>query len=123
MSVIERDNLVRRRRRAPGRRRGSIYLLALGVSTLVAVIGLTALVTIRANQRIARQTGERAAAQSLALSAVEHALTLIESAPQWRTLVKSGGEGAKLPLGQGTFSWTLIDEIDGDLVNDESQPV
>jgi hypothetical protein len=115
------DNLARRP--AALTRRGSIYLLALGVSTLVTVIGLTALATIRANQRITRQTGDRATAQSLAMSAVEHALTLIDSTPQWRTMITSGTESARFPLGQGTFSWKLIDETDGDLANDESQPV
>jgi hypothetical protein len=109
---------------AAGSRRGSIYLLALGVSTLVTVIGLTALMTIRANQRVARQTGARAAAQSLALSAVEHAITVLNDTPQWRTMLTHDVEAAKVALGQqGTFAWKLIDEFDGDLSNDASQPV
>ena len=107
---------------ATGNRRGSVYLLALGVSTLVTVIGLTALMTIRSNQRLARQSADRATAQTLALSAIEHALAAIDAAPEWRTMLQHDVEPGKIALGRGTFSWKLLDEIDGDLANDPTQP-
>lgn len=121
-----RDNFARppgARRRGIARRRGSVYLLALGVSTLIAVIGLSALTKVRINQRLAKQGQARSAAQSLAQSAVEHALTTIDATPQWRTVLRHDVESTEFKLGDGTFTWKLIDETDGDLANDDGQLV
>jgi hypothetical protein len=98
-------------------------MLALGVSTLIAVIGLSALTKVRINQRLAKQGEARSAAQSLAQSAVEHALTMIDATPQWRTMLPNGAESMEFKLGDGTFTWKLGDEVDGDLANDETQLV
>ena len=113
----------RTRRGAPLRRKGSVYLLALGVSTLIAVIGLSALTKVRINQRQARQGTARSTAQSLAMSAVDHALAIIDATPQWRTMLRNDVESAEFKLGDGTFTWKLVDEVDGNLENDPSQLV
>ena len=108
---------------APRWRSGSVYLLALGASTLIAIIGLTALTKVRINQRMERQAGTRATAQLLAMSAVEHALAVIDGSPQWRMLLKHDVESPEVNIGDGAFTWALIVESGGDLSDDESEPV
>jgi hypothetical protein len=111
------------RRHGIASRTGSVYLLALGASTLIAVIGLLALTKVRINQRLAKQGEARSVAQALAQSAVEQALTMIDATPQWRTVLRHDVDVAEFKLGDGTFTWRLIDEDDGDLSNDEGQLV
>ena len=111
-------------RPAPGRgARGSVYVMVLGVSVLVAVIGVGALLTARIATRAATGSNDAAEADVLATSAVEHALSLINAQPNWRTAYQSGTESPAVPLGRGTFTWRVVDEINGNLADDPAQPV
>jgi hypothetical protein len=106
-----------RGRRAGTRRRGSIYAVVLAMAILVSLIGLSAVAVGRINLRSAAGGREAAAAELLALSAVEHAVAVLNTDAAWR------GNAAYLyeqtttptPLGDGTFRWKLRDELDGDI--------
>ena len=112
---------IRRRRLA---RRGSIYAVVLGMAILVSLIGLSAVALGRANLRTAAVSGDGTEAELLALSAVEHAAATINANPTWRTDYKKPTDlSPALALGRGTFTWRLIDEIDGDTSVGGPQPV
>jgi len=120
------DAILAPRARRGGRRcrcRGSAYVLVLGVATLVAVIGTAALLAGRINLRMTVGANDAIEADSLATSAIEQALTLLNTDPGWRTNYKSGAENGPFALGRGTASFTLVDEYDGNLGNDKLQPV
>jgi hypothetical protein len=104
-------------------RRGSAYVLILMVASLVAVIGLSALNVerVRAHRVPAQNDWEEAG--MLATSAVENALVTINAATGWRSLFSNNTPSAPIALGRGTYQWKLVDEIDGNLGNDISQPV
>jgi len=102
------------------RRRGSAYVMILGVSLVLAVIGLAAVTVTRINARTVRADNHWAEAQVLAFSAAEHALARIGETSGWRTAF--AGTETKVAFGGGTMSWRLLDEADGDLGDDPAEP-
>ena len=103
------------------RRRGSIYLLVLGMAVIITIIGLGALAVSRVQARSTSSSQDWSKAQSLAFSAVEHALVQIDRTATWRSVYN--GQTIQNSLGQGTFTWRIVDEADGDLTNDPITPV
>ena len=107
--------------RAPtSRRRGSIYLLVLGMAVIITVIGLGAVTVSRIQARSTGGSQDWSEAQSLAFSAVEHALAQIDKTGNWRSAYNA--QTIQKSLGRGTFTWRLADEADGDLTNDATAP-
>ncbi len=102
------------------RRRGSIYLLVLGMAVILTVIGLGAVTVSRVQARSTGGSQDWSEAQSLAFSAVEHALAQIDETDGWRSAYSQQTIGKS--LGRGTFTWRLVDEADGDLTNDPTSP-
>lgn len=109
--------------RAGARRRGSIYAVVLGMAILVSLIGLSAIAVGRVNLGTVRLGSQGADADLLALSAVEHATTIVNTDANWRTNYVNGVETSPLALGRGNFTWKLVDEIDGSLSSGGAQPV
>lgn len=102
-------------------RRGSVYVVTLGIAMILTVLGLAAITIGRINTRIAADSQDWREAQLLAYSAVGHALTQIENTSDWRTSL--GGTTVQKSFGRGTFEWSLSDETDGDLNDNEKDPV
>ncbi len=102
------------------RRRGSIYIMILGTVTILTVIGLAALATVRVETRAGGQANDWVEAQLLAFSAVEHALARIDATANWRTDL--AGKTEEHSFGGGAFQWRLADELDGDLADDPADP-
>lgn len=105
------------------RRPAFAYVMALGTASIVAVIGLSAIISIRLEGRTNNEEICLAEARTVALSGLEHALATIKANPTWRTDYVHGVVVATHSLGEGGFSWTLFDEGDGDLSDDSNDPV
>lgn len=104
-------------------RRGSFYIFVLGTAMLLTVIGLSVLVLARLSVRTLQQADDSTKAEVLAEDAVEYALTLLNSNPNWRTAYSNGVETAPVPLGNGTIAFKLVDETDGNLAGKPGDPV
>ena len=96
-------------------RRGSIYAVVLAMAILVSLIGLSAVAVGRINLRTASAGGDAASAELLALSAIEHAVAVINSDASWRTNYTHDQTIPSQALGNGEFTWKLLDEFDQDL--------
>ena len=105
---------------ARSKRRGSTYIAALGLGLILTIVGIAIVALSRVGTRSMRDTGDWAKAQQLALSAAEHALAKINSDSNWRTTYQ--GQTVTNSMGDGSFSWQVIDEVDGDLTDDEDEP-
>src|SRR5688500_10995909 len=108
--------------RAPARRRGSIYAVVLAMAILVSLIGLSAVAVGRINLRTAGTGGDAMAAELLALSAVEHAIAVVNREANWRDRLENDVETPEVRLGGGTFAWKLVDgttDANGDGVMDD----
>jgi hypothetical protein len=114
--------------RRPTRRRGSAYMMVLGVSMIVTVLGLSAITISRVRNRTADDTRAWSEAQRLAESGLEHALLAVDTAVRnqgvnWRDGFTHGAIGAEIDFGPGTFKWKLEDTGDNNLGNDPSDDV
>ena len=100
------------------RRRGSIYITILGASTIVMVIGLSAVTVIRIERRFATVSTDFAQARLYAQSAVELAYSMMRDDPNWRTNRSSGIWLTDQTLGDGTFTLQVVDPVDNDYQTD-----
>ncbi len=105
------------------RERGSVYVLVLGASLLVAAIGTSSLLATRVQHRTSEHITDRGRARELARSAVDMAMLKIESDRSFWRLTMSDGTLTNVAFAGGAYSVTITDPIDGDLTNNSTDPV
>src|SRR5579864_1825634 len=96
---------------------GVAYVCILGASLLVAVMAFSMLTVARLNVRANGKINDAADAEVLAESAVEHCLTALNQNSNWRTTYQNNVKVAAVPLGRGSFTWKLVDEVNGTLAS------
>ena len=96
-------------------RRGSVYVLVLGVAMLVLIIGVSSLTVARIQTRVVTREADSRRAEVLALSAVEQAVTVVSTTPAWRTLYVHDVPTSEIALGGGFVSFKLVDQADTNL--------
>jgi len=105
------------------RRRGSIYVLVLGTTMIVAVLGLAALTRVRI-QRLQTDSGnDMRNAQAYAKVALDMAWHRVQNDSSWRTKMANGTWSTDQVIGDGYYSFTATDPIDGNLTNSAVHPV
>ena len=104
-------------------RRGSTYMLILGLSLIVTVLALGAIAAVRARSRASLGMEGVAEARLYAHAAIEIGRLRIATNPAWRNLFPNGVWGANAPVGSGTYTLEGIDPGDGDLADDDADPV
>jgi hypothetical protein len=112
--------------RAPScrpRRRGASFVFFLGTALLVATIGLTALAVLRVKLRAARVENDRAVARFNARAAVDFAMLTVASDSDWRNHVAHDTWQTGTEIGDGSFSYKIVDETNGDLTTDPNGEV
>jgi hypothetical protein len=111
--------LMRNKRILAGRndRRGSAYLVVLGVSLIVAALAYGGILATRARSRIALEVADAAEARQYAFDAVEIAKQWISSDPNWRTTRPNGVWANNLAIGGGSCTIEGTDPADGNLAN------
>lgn len=107
-------------------RRGSVYIAVLGVSMIVAVIGIASLHVARLEVLEATALDDMAKARLAARSGIECALAKLKADSSWRTTHASGVAGVLTGLsdlaGTGSNSYTLVDS-DGNLNDNQDDTV
>lgn len=112
-----------RARGAAHARRGGAYLAVLGVTTVVTVIGLSAVAVTRLERRAIEGTNNLAEARGYADSAVNIALLKINQNTNWRATYTHDTWTAAQTIGNGTLQWKLVDQVDTNLNNNTTDPV
>jgi hypothetical protein len=102
------------------RRRGSVYMLVLAVGTVLSMIGISMVAVTRSGAKSLEQSQNWSEAQLLASSGIEHAIACIAADTSWRTTYST--QTVTKSQGNGTFAWHLVDETDGNLADDPSEP-
>ncbi len=104
-------------------RRGSIYVLTLGTTMIVAVLGLAALSLVRI-QRLQMQGGDDMRhAQAHAKVSLDMAWYRVQNDASWRSKMASGTWATDQAIGDGFYSFTATDPTDGDLTDSLVDPV
>ena len=118
--------------RAPSthaRRRGTVYVVVIGVATTVSLIGMSGLMVARLQMRRAAEANAWTEAGDLALSGIELGITRVNAAANWRTSFQNNVEITPIAIGGGTVSFKLVDAAlglaggDGNLANNGFDPV
>jgi len=105
------------------RSRGSVYILVLGASLLVATIGISSLMAARVQSRAVAASAGMTQARENARTAVDRGLWEIKyNFLLWRTTF-AGTFLQNVSFGDGTFSLYAVDPTDGNLTNNGTDPV
>jgi len=92
-------------------RRGTVYVMVLGISLLLAAIGVGALALARVNARAASTVGDAAEARLYAFSAIELGRLWIKQNPDWRAAYPAGVWAADRPIGSGAFTLEVVNAV------------
>ena len=104
-------------------RKGTAYVAVLGASLIVTVIGLSALTAVRVERRSAQTEHDFTRARLYAQAAIDLGLLWMTQDSDWRTNRTNGDWVLDAPFDRGTLSIAAADPTDGDLANDEKDPV
>lgn len=106
------------------RRRAGVYIAVLGASVIVLTVGLSALLAVRIQGRGIRLSQDAVHARFGARSALEFAHFLVSADPTWRSTYTHDTWVGPITLDDRmNLEFKLVDELDGDLTGDSSQPV
>jgi hypothetical protein len=122
------DCLLPRRRKSPNitharQRTGGVYIAVLGTSLIVALLGMTALMTQRIQNRMLSASADIRQAQLNANTAVELALLTMKQDPNWRVTQPNGRWFTGRDTAAGTCSLDVTDPVDANLANTPDDPV
>ncbi|MDB5303206.1 MAG: hypothetical protein JWM97_755, partial [Phycisphaerales bacterium] len=110
-------------RRSRQLRRGSVYVFVLATGMVIAVIAAAVLTVAQVNGRVVSQANDSAEAEVLAENAVEYALNVIANDSTWRTDYPLLMATGPVPMGRGTISFTLVDDMGGTLATSTTDSV
>ncbi|MGH7292339.1 MAG: hypothetical protein ACREJT_14070, partial [Myxococcota bacterium] len=95
----------------------------LGASTLVAVVGIGAVGLSRSSIRATAAAADWSEAGISAQGGIEYAIAVMNASTTWRTDLKANKAYGPFSIGRAKVAITLIDEADGDLVDDATETV
>ncbi len=107
----------------PHTRRGTIYVVTLATTMIVAALAIAALSTVRVQRRQATDANVARQAQLHAASSLQVARYRIRNDATWRAKLNSGTWASDQPIGTGYYSFTGTDPSDGNLLVGELDPV
>lgn len=103
--------------------RGSIYLTALAVTAIVAVIGVAAMLAVRLQQHVAEQTRDFASARACAQAGLEMGAYWMKHDANWRSDRGNGTWASAMAVGDGQFTLVASDPVGGDVSSGSGDPV
>ncbi|MDB5172345.1 MAG: hypothetical protein JWN51_1118 [Phycisphaerales bacterium] len=98
-----------------------MFVLATGM--VIAVIAAAVLTVAQVNGRVVSQANDSAEAEVLAENAVEYALNVIANDSNWRTDYPALMAVGPVPMGRGTISFTLADDMGGTLATSTTDSI
>ena len=110
------------RARGSCNRNGTVYIMAMGASLIVACLAIAGLQTVRVQRRINEQNSQLLNARKLAEAGIEFVQHRMLTDTDWRSFFVHGVPTNR-PATGGDFSVTLIDPVDGNIANQTADPV
>lgn len=107
--------------RARRRQSGTVYVLVLGIVSLLVVLGLAGAMLARGTIERSTLEQDQAKARLLALSYLDVRHSQIDGYSLWRSFASENAYDSAYTLGDGQVQSMYVDEIDGDLANDSAQ--
>ena len=110
------------RSKRPPTRSGTIYIMAMGTSLVVACLAIAGLQSVRVQRRMNDQIAQTANAKNLAEAGIEFVRLQMRTDTNWRSFFVNGVPVTRTTTG-GQFSVTLTDPVDGSIANQTTDPV
>src|SRR6188508_2425124 len=110
-------------RRNKQRRQGGIYLAVLATAMVVALLGMTAMIGQRLQNRMLVASTSIRQAQLNAGTAVELGLLAMKQNTNWRNTYSTGPVFTNLSATSGTCSLTIADPADGNISVGADDPI
>lgn len=110
------------RSKRPPTRSGTIYIMAMGASLIVACLAIAGLQSVRIQRRMNDQIAQTANARNLAEAGIEFVRLQMHTDTNWRSFFVNGVPVTRTTTG-GSFSVTLLDTVDGNIANRTTDPV
>ncbi|MCZ6835164.1 MAG: hypothetical protein O7G85_05255 [Planctomycetota bacterium] len=104
-------------------RRGGVYLLILGSTMLVTIIGITSMMAVQIQHRTAVNTEDQLKARLCAQAGIEMAAYWLENDSDWRTTRVNGYWVNGYDVGDGKFTLKITDPVDADLADSNSDSI
>jgi hypothetical protein len=104
-------------------RTGGVYVAVLGASLIISLLGISALVGQRIQNRAVAASSDIRQAQLNANSAIEMGLLIMKQESNWRSSRSNGPWFSSRDTGAGTCRLEVIDPHDGSLSNNPDDPV
>jgi hypothetical protein len=123
--IDKRLNDQRKSRKGVCRRQrlAAVYVIVLGATLIISVLGLSALAVVRAQRQQVETVAAGLEAQLYSQLAIEMAWFRINNDPAWRQKMKDGLWDADQSAGAGTYRFGAMDPDDGDLTDSAYDPV
>lgn len=104
--------------RTAGRRGVAVYILVLGIATILAMTGITLVTVARSNHRLHASLQKSLQAQYVAQAGLERAFYSMDADATWRQTMPHGAWFSDQIFGLGKYTVTAAD-TDGNLADDE----
>ncbi|MGN6546905.1 MAG: pilus assembly PilX family protein [Aureliella sp.] len=105
------------------RRRGTIYVIVLLSSLLVATIGVSALQLVRLQSRMASDYSDFIAARAYARAAIEIGMLKVRNDKNWRSSLGNGNWVTDNAIDAGKYSLSALDPVDNDVTQGDNHPI
>lgn len=119
--------LPRRQLRLPApsvhRTRGSVYVLVLGVSTLITIVGVSAIALAQSTSRVSSSNRDWADAGVSAQAGIELMIAELNTSATWRSDFKPMGPIGRIKIGRALVEIRIDDPVDGDFTENPLDPV
>lgn len=110
-------------RRNKNRRVGGVYIAVLGTALIVALLGMSALIGQRIQNRLLVASSSIRQAQLNANTAVELGLLIMKQDTNWRTTYSNGNWFVNRSTALGTCTLNVTDPSDSNLANNADDPI
>jgi hypothetical protein len=104
-------------------RRGSIYIIVVGTSLLVGLLGLSSLLQQQVGRRAHQAAFDSVQARNNASTALRVGMLLIENDSDWRFTFPNGDWEVDVALANGAYTLQGHDPSDSDLTDNPTEPV
>jgi hypothetical protein len=105
------------------KRQGGIYIAVLATALVTALLGMSAMIGQRLQNRAIASASDIRQAQVNANSAIELALLTMKQNANWRTTFANGNWFVKRTTGKGSCTVNVTDPVDANLADDPDEPV
>ena len=104
------------------RQRGTAFVLVLAITSMLVMLGITTTQLSRNEMKRNNMDQDQAAVRLMAMTGLDIMHKRLDGSTAWRATATNGQWTYFLRIDGVTMYYAFVDQIDGDMTNDNSQP-